>query len=221
MFKGKGEIIFLAILVIIISAVLSGFGSYFFLSQKLLKSPAQEVLLDRDGDDVSKPAIVDVVTEADSSLEQEGSSGNQIKIEDMGADTQEAAKNLGKFYFYLESGEYDQAAELVDWQYADKELLESLYGITSGLDDRAAILEEICSQEEVKTKIRILSVKEPTAAENVFFFRVNYLEEDGQVYVSSSHVAGQFINETEFIIEVAKKGDKFLVRTLPGMFIIG
>jgi len=217
MFKEKGEIIFLAVLVIVISAALSGFGTYFFLSKRQAKNFVKESLLEEIA---SSPAPTARVTRADSSSEAKEESETQIlEIENMSADTQGAAKALGDFYFHLGSKDYEEAVKLVDWQYANSDLLESAFGITSGASDRVAILEEVCSRDGAKTKIRILSVREPVAGEDLFFFRVNYLEEDGQVYVSSSHVAGQFINETEFVIEVAKQGEKFLVRTLPGMFI--
>jgi hypothetical protein len=220
MFKEKGEVIFLAVLVIVISAALSGFGTYFLFGQKPTKDSGQEnqeILLDENSNQPA-PAVEENKTSPSPESEEVGDV--KVQTENMGVDTQKAAKALGEFYFFLESGEYDKAAKLVDWQYVDNDLLENAFGITSGLADRAGVLEEICSQGEVKTKIRILSAKEPVSGEDIFFFRVNYLEENDQVYVSSSHVAGQFINETEFIIEVIKRGADFLVRTLPGAFVL-
>ncbi len=222
MFKEKGEIIFLAILVIVISAIFSGFGTYFLLGKKQAKGSVKETFLKEIT--LSPVPATEVVKDSSSSeVEVEEESEPETKIletENMSADTQRAAKALGDFYFHLGSRDHEEAVKLVDWQYVNEDLLESAFGITSGLNDRAAILEEICSQEGAKTKIRILSVKEPVSGEDVFLFRVNYLEEDGQVYVNSSHVGGQFINETEFVIEVVKKGEEFLVRTLPGMFVL-
>jgi len=215
MFKGKEEVVILAVLVIVISATLSGFGVYFFLNQRAAKNVAEEIILNKDGLDQDSLVSTGSPSDLDNIPENE-----IVEEASLGGDTQKAAQTLGDFYTYLESGEYDRAAALVDWQYVNEDLLSDIYGIGLGVEDRAGILAEICSREEAKTKIRILSAREPVSGENSFSFRVNYLEEDGQVYVNSSHVAGQFINETEFVIEVVKKGEGFLVRTLPGMFVL-
>jgi len=46
------------------------------------------------------------------------------------------------------------------------------------------------------------------------------LEKGDQIYVSSSRVAGQFINETDFVVPVEKINDTFLINSLPGTFMV-
>ena len=211
MFKQKEEIIVIAVLAIITSAILSSYGVYYFLnlrSSKVVK-PTPQVTPPQ----VTPPQVTPTSNQAispEATITPEISPKKHLETTNYNGESenQKIAKLVGDFYNHLESGNYNLAVPLLNWQHQ---------GLEEGIN-KTEILQKICSQENVKIKIRILTIQKMSNGQD-YNVVVNYLDKNNQVYVNSVRVAGQFINETDFVIGVIKIDNNFLVNTLPGMLI--
>ncbi len=204
MFKQKEEVVIVAVLAIIVSALLSGYGVYYFLRLRPSKAIEPQLLQ-------NSPRLEDQA-DLSKNLEMTNTDGE--------SDSQKAAQSVGDFYNYLESGDYDLAVPLFNWQYRGiEDEIKEITGPDFDFGNKAEILQKICSQENVMIRINILRVKATPNGRN-YDVIINYLEEDDQIYVSSSRVAGQFINETDFVVPVEKINDTFLINSLPGVFVV-
>jgi len=195
-FKKKEEVVVVAVLTIITSALLSGYGVYYFLSLR----PAKVV----KSQSLQKPSTVKnnsltTATQLPKTNEENTLSSNEL---------QTAQTVLENFFTYLANKQYEEAAALYGWGHDDDpgNNLQAWPGVNN-----AEALKNYCQSVGTCFKIKILTGAKTNDGE--YTFMVQFLTDDGKIYEYSPVVDVEAT--TDFNFKVKKINNQFKVINPP------
>ena len=196
MFKGKEEVVVVAVLAIITSALLSGYGVYYFLSFRIAKNLKSQSF--------SKPSTAqNNPPTAAVQLPKAGKEDSPANPE-----LQAAQTVLENFFTYLNNKQYGEAANLYGWGHDDDpgNNLQTWAGANN-----TETLKNYCQSVGTCLKIKVLTGTK--TSENEYKFIVQFLTDDGKIYEYSPVVGVEAT--TDFNFKVKKINNQFKVINPP------
>ena len=165
MFKEKEEIIVVAVLAIIISALLAGYGVYYVFGKQ--PSEAIEPQLSQTSSGAESDLLL-TITPVLKIKEEKTAGNNELQ------DSQEVLEN---FFSYLANGQYEEASALYSWE-KNRDLgnnLQTWPGATN-----AETLKNYCEALGTCLEVKVLTgVK---TENNTYRFIVQFIEDNGEIF---------------------------------------
>ena len=165
MFKEKEEIIVVAVLAIIISALLAGYGVYYVFGKQ--PTEAIEPQLSQTSSGVERDLLL-TITPVLKIKEEKTAGNNELQ------DSQEVLEN---FFSYLANGQYEEASALYSWE-KNSDLgnnLQTWPGATN-----AETLKNYCEALGTCLEVKVLTgVK---TENNTYRFIVQFIEDNGEIF---------------------------------------
>jgi len=165
MFKEKEEIIVVAVLAIIISALLAGYGVYYVFGKQ--PSEAIEPQLSQTSSGAESDLLL-TITPVLKIKEEKTAGNNELQ------DSQEVLEN---FFSYLANGQYEEASALYSWE-KNSDLgnnLQTWPGATN-----AETLKNYCEALGTCLEVKVLTgVK---TENNTYRFIVQFIEDNGEIF---------------------------------------
>ena len=202
MFKQKEEVIVIAILTIITSALLSAYGVYYFLSQR----PAK---IDRPQ---NPPKLSAVKSNTPKTTNQ---SPTPKIIEENTPDNSElriAQETLENFFSYLSNKHYQKAADLYGWGH-DNDPGNNLQ--TWPGTNNAETLKNYCQKTGTCLKIKVLTGAKTNS--DTYKFLVQFIKNNGEIFKHVPYPGAETM-ESDFNFTLRKIDNQFKVVSPPLYF---
>lgn len=165
MFKEKEEIIVVAVLAIIISALLAGYGVYYVFGKQ--PTEAIEPQLSQTSSGAERDLLL-IITPVPKIKEEKTAGNNELQ------DSQEVLEN---FFSYLANGQYEEASALYSWE-KNSDLgnnLQTWPGATN-----AETLKNYCEALGTCLEVKVLTgVK---TENNTYRFIVQFIKDNGEIF---------------------------------------
>jgi len=165
MFKEKEEIIVVAVLAIIISALLAGYGVYYIFGKQLTEAIEPQPSQTSSG---AESNLLLTITPVPKTKEEKTAGNNELQ------DAQEVLEN---FFSYLANGQYEEASALYSWE-KNSDLgnnLRTWPGATN-----AETLKNYCEALGTCLEVKVLTgVK---TENNTYRFIVQFIEDNGEIF---------------------------------------
>ena len=197
MFKKKEEVVVVAVLTIITSALLSGYGVYYFLNLRTAKVKHKET---------ASTAQITVSPNSHKLTTPTGTkTGSQNSTE---SELQTAQTVLENFFTYLANKQYEKAAALYGWGHDDDpgNNLQTWPRVNN-----AETFKNYCQSVGTCFKTKILTGAEIGGDE--YKFIVQFLTDEGEIYEHPSVL--DFETSTDFDFKVKKIDGQFKVINPP------
>lgn len=202
--------IIIAVVCIVASALISSIFIYsrFHNQEKVITNTYTTTI-------TTSPTIIPVSPTLGVSVAPSRSMNNPTLQPESTADVNEAIKILTEFNGNLNDGEYIKAAGIFDWDSIKDP--STVFGADYVVGDNSKTLANVCKNPNHCLRFyKILKTKKETNGD--YTFTIQYKTKDGQIFVNSAQVSGSFINDTDFLYSVTKKGGAFKVATPPNWF---
>jgi len=165
MFKEKEEIIVVAVLAIIISALLAGYGVYYVFGKQPTEAIEPQLSQTSSG---AESDLLLTITPVLKIKEEKTADNNELQ------DSQEVLEN---FFSYLANGQYEEASALYSWE-KNSDLgnnLQTWPGATN-----AETLKNYCEALGTCLEVKVLTgVK---TENNTYRFIVQFIEDNGEIF---------------------------------------
>jgi len=165
MFKEKEEIIVVAVLAIIISALLAGYGVYYVFGKQPTEAIEPQLSQTSSG---AESDLLLTITPVLKIKEEKTADNNELQ------DSQEVLEN---FFSYLANGQYEEASALYSWE-KNSDLgnnLRTWPGATN-----AETLKNYCEALGTCLEVKVLTgVK---TENNTYRFIVQFIEDNGEIF---------------------------------------
>lgn len=165
MFKEKEEIIVVAVLAIIISALLAGYGVYYVFGKQPTEAIEPQLSQTSSG---AESDLLLTITPVSKIKEEKTAGNNELQ------DSQEVLEN---FFSYLADGQYEEASALYSWE-KNSDLgnnLQTWSGATN-----AETLKNYCEALGTCLEVKVLTgVK---TENNTYRFIVQFIENNGKIF---------------------------------------
>jgi len=165
MFKEKEEIIVVAVLAIIISALLAGYGVYYVFGKQPTEAIEPQLSQTSSG---AESDLLLTITPVPKIKEEKTAGNNELQ------DSQEVLEN---FFSYLANGQYEEASALYSWE-KNSDLgnnLQTWPGATN-----AETLKNYCEALGTCLEVKVLTgVK---TENNTYRFIVQFIEDNGEIF---------------------------------------
>ncbi len=165
MFKEKEEIIVVAVLAIIISALLAGYGVYYVFGKQ--PTEAIEPQLSQTSSGVERDLLL-TITPVLKIKEEKTAGNNELQ------DSQEVLEN---FFSYLANGQYEEASVLYSWE-KNSDLGNNLQAWPGATN--AETLKNYC--EELGTCLEVKVLTGVKTENNTYRFIVQFIEDNGEIF---------------------------------------
>jgi len=194
-FKKKEEVVVVAVLTIITSALLSGYGVYYFLNLRPAKVVKSQSLPKLPATQSNSPTA--------AQLPKAGKEDSPVSRE-----LQTAQTVLENFFTYLANKQYEKAAALYGWGHDDDpgNNLQAWPGVNN-----AETFKNYCQSVGTCFKTKILTGAEIGGDE--YKFIVQFLTDEGEIYEHPSVL--DFETSTDFDFKVKKIDGQFKVINPP------
>ena len=165
MFKEKEEIIVVAVLAIIISALLAGYGVYYVFGKQPTEAIEPQLSQTSSG---AESDLLLTITPVLKIKEEKTAGNNELQ------DSQEVLEN---FFSYLANGQYEEASALYSWE-KNRDLgnnLQTWPGATN-----AETLKNYCEALGTCLEVKVLTgVK---TENNTYRFIVQFIKDNGEIF---------------------------------------
>jgi len=165
MFKEKEEIIVVAVLAIIISALLAGYGVYYVFGKQPTEAIEPQLSQTSSG---AESDLLLTITPVLKIKEEKTAGNNELQ------DSQEVLEN---FFSYLANGQYEEASALYSWE-KNSDLgnnLQTWPGATN-----AETLKNYCEALGTCLEVKVLTgVK---TENNIYRFIVQFIKDNGEIF---------------------------------------
>jgi len=200
MFKGKEEVIVIAVLAIIATALLSGYGVYYFLSLRPVKITKSQPLQKSSTLKNSSPTTI---TQPPKTNEENTPANNKL---------QSAQTVLENFFSYLANKQYKEAATLYGWGHDDDpgNSLQTWAGANN-----TETLKNYCENLSTCLKIKVLTGAKTN--DDTYKFLVQFIENNGETFKHSSYPGAETMI-ADFNFSVKKIDNQFKVINPPLFF---
>ena len=199
MFKKKEEVVVVAVLTIITSALLSGYGVYYFLSLRPAKVVKSRPLPKLPATQSNSPTAVQ--------LPEEGKEDSPVSRE-----LQTAQTVLENFFSYLNNKQYEKAAALYGWGHDDDpgNNLQAWAGANN-----AETLKNYCEAVDTCLKIKVLTGAKTN--NDTYKFLVQFIKNDGTIFEHPPYPGAETM-AADFDFSVKKINSQFKVINPPLFF---
>ena len=200
-FKKKEEVVVVAVLTIITSALLSGYGVYYFLNLRTAKVKQKET---------ASTAKTTISPNSHKSATPTGTkTGNQNSTE---SELQTAQTVLENFFTYLANKQYEEAAALYGWGHDDDpgNNLQAWVGANN-----AETLKNYCEAVDTCLKAKVLTGAKTN--NDICKFLVQFIKNDGKIFEHPPYPGAETI-ATDFDFSVKKINGQFKVINPPLFF---